>query len=41
FLKHIDKERMSYRGYGKSRPLVPNDTEEGRAKNRRTEIRIQ
>lgn len=41
FLNHIDKTRMSYRGYGKDRPLVPNDTEEGRAKNRRTEIRIQ
>ena len=41
FLKHIDKNRMTYRGYGKSRPLVPNDTEAGRAKNRRTEIRIR
>ena len=41
FLKHIDKNRMTYRGYGKSCPLVPNDTEEGRAKNRRTEIRIR
>ena len=41
FLKHLDKNRMTYRGYGKSRPLVPNDTEEGRAKNRRTEIRIR
>lgn len=41
FLRHIDKERMSYRGYGKDQPLVPNTTEEGKAKNRRTEIRIQ
>lgn len=40
FLKHISKERMNYRGYGKDCPLAPNDTEEGRAKNRRTEIRI-
>lgn len=41
FLKHIKKERMSYRGYGKERPLFPNRTEIERAKNRRTEIRIQ
>ena len=41
FLKHIGKERMSYRGYGKDYPLAPNDTEEGKARNRRTEIRIQ
>lgn len=40
FLKHISKERMTYKGYGKDRPLVPNDTEQGRARNRRTEIRI-
>ncbi len=41
FLRHIGKERMSYRGYGKDYPLAPNDTEEGKARNRRTEIRIQ
>lgn len=41
FLKHVSKERMEYRGYGKDRPLAPNTTQEGKARNRRTEIRIK
>lgn len=41
FLHRVKKDRMSYRGYGKENPVAPNDTEEGRAKNRRTEIRIR
>lgn len=41
FLKHIPKEQMTYKGYGKDCPIAPNDTEEGKAKNRRTEIRIK
>lgn len=41
FLRHISKERMEYRGYGKDRPLAPNTTQEGKARNRRTEIRIK
>jgi len=40
FLKRIGRERMSYKGYGKDRPVAPNDTPEGRAMNRRTEIRV-
>jgi len=36
----IDANRLSYKGYGKEKPIVPNDTEENRAKNRRTEIFI-
>ena len=40
FLHRVPKERMEYKGYGKDRPLAPNDTEGGRAKNRRTEIKI-
>lgn len=40
FIHHIRKERMSYKGYGKEEPVDTNDTPEGRAKNRRTEIRI-
>lgn len=40
FLHHVPKGRMEYKGYGKDRPLAPNDTEGGRAKNRRTEIKI-
>lgn len=40
FLQRIPKERMTYCGYGKQRPVAPNTTEEGRAQNRRTEITI-
>ena len=40
FLNHIAKERMQYKGYGKEQPIAPNDTEEGKAENRRTEIKI-
>jgi outer membrane protein OmpA-like peptidoglycan-associated protein len=36
----ISPERMKYQGFGKSQAVEENDTEEGRAKNRRTEILI-
>lgn len=39
--KGIDTERMNYVGYGASKPISTNDSEEGRAKNRRTEMRIR
>ncbi|MCX6286037.1 MAG: OmpA family protein [Bacteroidetes bacterium] len=32
--------RLSYAGYGLTRPIDSNDTEQGRANNRRTEFRI-
>ena len=32
--------RMAAEGYGQYRPIEPNDTEEGRAKNRRVELHI-
>jgi outer membrane protein OmpA-like peptidoglycan-associated protein/tetratricopeptide (TPR) repeat protein len=36
----IRSERLVARGYGSSRPVADNATEEGRAKNRRTELTI-
>lgn len=38
--KGISGDRITYKGYGDTRPLSGNDTEEGRAKNRRTEFTI-
>ncbi|MFH1874638.1 MAG: OmpA family protein [Pseudomonadota bacterium] len=38
--KGISKERMVVVGYGRSRPLVPNTSEENMFKNRRVEVKI-
>lgn len=38
--KGIISERMIAKGYGKSQPVASNDTEEGRAQNRRVEMKI-
>jgi OOP family OmpA-OmpF porin len=35
----IDPARMTVRGYGPDRPIASNDSKEGRAKNRRVEIK--
>ena len=36
----INKLRLSYKGYASTKPIATNDTEEGRAKNRRTEFSV-
>jgi outer membrane protein OmpA-like peptidoglycan-associated protein len=36
----IDPSRLDYKGYAFSQPVAPNDTPEGRAKNRRVEFKI-
>ena len=36
----IKPERLDYKGYGKSKPIASNSTEEGRQKNRRTSFVI-
>jgi outer membrane protein OmpA-like peptidoglycan-associated protein len=36
----IATERLTYRGYGKTQPVDSNDTETGRAANRRTAFLI-
>ena len=38
--KGIEEKRMTYMGYGASQPIATNETEEGRALNRRTEFKI-
>ena len=34
----VDAVRIEAKGFGDERPIAPNDTEDGRAKNRRTEL---
>lgn len=36
----IQPERLTYKGYGETQPIEPNDTDDGRSKNRRTEFKI-
>lgn len=38
--KGIDRERLEYKGYGKSKPIASNKTAYGRKRNQRVEIKI-
>jgi len=38
--KKIDPARLSFQGFGASLPIAPNTNEDGRARNRRTEMEI-
>jgi outer membrane protein OmpA-like peptidoglycan-associated protein len=38
--KGIDIKRLSFRGFGADQPIASNDSEEGRAQNRRTELKV-
>ena len=37
---NVAEDRLVCRGYGLSLPVASNETEEGRAQNRRTEVKI-
>ena len=36
----MERRRMELRGLGETEPIASNETEEGRAENRRTEVLI-
>lgn len=38
--KGIEASRLQYKGYGESQAIAPNDTEKGRAENRRTSFKV-
>lgn len=38
--KGIDIKRLSFKGWGDTKPVADNKTEEGRARNRRTELQV-
>ena len=38
--KNIAAARLTAKGYGATKPIADNKTEEGKAKNRRTEMKV-
>ncbi len=36
----VNKDRLTFKGYGKNQPISSNETEEGKQQNRRTEFKI-
>jgi outer membrane protein OmpA-like peptidoglycan-associated protein len=38
--RQVDGKRMTSKGYGQAQPIASNDTEEGRAENRRVQFKI-
>ncbi len=38
--KGVRKDRLSYKGFGETNPIATNETEQGRALNRRTELSV-
>ena len=38
--KGIAEQRLTFKGYGETQPIADNDTEDGRSKNRRTEMKV-
>nr|MBS0036778.1 OmpA family protein [Saprospiraceae bacterium] len=39
--KNVDPDRITGRGFGENKPVASNETEEGRAQNRRTEMVVK
>jgi outer membrane protein OmpA-like peptidoglycan-associated protein len=38
--KGIDVKRLAYKGFGATQPISDNNTDKGRAQNRRTELKV-